>query len=63
MQGTLLWVVSLILLFTTQTGGSAFRHHVRARTRKQLKNSLKKTDLKSPLGKIPVYELTGCLFL
>ena len=51
-----LCVVSLILLFTTLTGGSAFRHHVRARTRKQLKNSLKKTDLNSPLGKIPMYE-------
>ena len=51
MRGTL-FVVSLILIFTTLTEGSAFHHH--ARTRKQMKNSFNsalKPELKGSLGK------------
>ena len=51
MRGTL-FVVSLILIFTTLTEGSAFHHH--ARTRKQMKtsfNSALKPDHKGSLGK------------
>ena len=50
MRGSLLGVVGLILLFTTLTEGSAFRHHARKKLKSSYNPTLKKTDLQTPTG-------------
>ena len=46
-----LCVVGLILLLTTLTEGSAFRHDARKQVKKPSISALKKPYLKTPLGK------------
>ena len=49
MRGSLCFV-SLILLFTTLMGGSAFRHSARKHLKNSLIPALKKTNLKTHTG-------------
>ena len=46
-----LCVVGLILLLTTLTEGSAFRHDARKQVKKPSIPALKKTHMKTPTGK------------
>ena len=50
MRGSLC-VVGLILLLTTLTEGSAFRHHARKQLKRSFIPALKKTDRKTLTGK------------
>ena len=52
MRRSLLCVVGLILLFTTLTEGSAFRHHARKQLKGSFNPPLKKTDCKTLTGKL-----------